>query len=211
MGDGIRQDGVAPLPGAQPPAKKSSVSPVVIILGCVGCGCVAFVVVAIVAAIAIPNLLASRAAANEFSAIASLRMYCGAQNIFHRTDYDGDGALEYCGPSNPEATSFSHLSTTAVDGEMIYLIDSAMAAATSPETARSGYYFVDIAAGSDGKAYDATRQHGLCAVPANYGSSGLNTFVIDDSGILYQKDNGGRPVTEFPQVEGIDSGWIICE
>jgi len=211
MGDGLRQDGVAPMPGAQPPAKKSSVSPVVIILGCVGCGCVLFFIVPIIAAIAIPNLLASRVSANEFSAIASLKTYCSAQSIFHRTDYDGDGALEYCGPSNPEATSFTHLSTTVVDGERLHFIDAAMAAATSPETPKAGYYFVDIAAGSDGKAYDATRQHGLCAVPAAYGALGRNTFVVDDSGIVYQKDTGGRPVTEFPEVEGIDSGWSVCE
>lgn len=38
------------------------------------------VIIGIIAAIAIPNLLASRRSANEGSAISSLRTYHGAQN-----------------------------------------------------------------------------------------------------------------------------------
>jgi len=211
MGDGYRQDGIAPMPGAQPPEKKSGVSPLAIILGCVGCGCVLFLVVPIVAAIAIPSLVQSRLAVNEVSAIAGLRTYGGAQNIFCRTDYDNDGVLEYCGPSNPEGPSFTYLNTTVVGGQKIDFIDGAMAAATSPGTAKVGYYYVDISSGSDGIAYDATRQYGLCAVPAEYGGAGINTFVVDEAGIIYQKDNGGQPVTQFPQVDAPGSGWLICE
>ena len=52
-------------------------------------------IIAIVAAVAIPNLLRSRMAANETAAIASCKTYATAQNIYRRTDYNHDGTLEY--------------------------------------------------------------------------------------------------------------------
>ncbi|MCX7805911.1 MAG: DUF2950 family protein, partial [Planctomycetota bacterium] len=52
-------------------------------------------IIAIIAAIAIPNLLRSRMAANESAAVAACRAYATAQNTFRRTDYDNDTILEY--------------------------------------------------------------------------------------------------------------------
>jgi len=49
----------------------------------------------VVAAIAIPNLLRSRMAANESAAIACCKAYAEAQDVYRRTDWDGDGILEY--------------------------------------------------------------------------------------------------------------------
>ena len=48
-------------------------------------------IIAIIAAIAIPNLLRSRMAANESAAIAACKTFASAQDIYRRTDYDGDG------------------------------------------------------------------------------------------------------------------------
>src|SRR3982751_4069066 len=52
-------------------------------------------IIAIIAAIAIPSLLRSRMAANATSAAASCKAFAEAEEIYHRTDYDGDGVLEY--------------------------------------------------------------------------------------------------------------------
>jgi prepilin-type N-terminal cleavage/methylation domain-containing protein len=52
-------------------------------------------IIAIIAAIAIPSLLRSRMAANETAAAAATKAYAEAQEIFHRTDWDQDGVLEY--------------------------------------------------------------------------------------------------------------------
>lgn len=49
----------------------------------------------IIAAIAVPNLLRSRMAANESAAIAACKTYAEAQDIYRRTDWDADGVLEY--------------------------------------------------------------------------------------------------------------------
>ena len=55
-------------------------------------------IIAIIAAIAIPNLLAARLASNETSAVATLRSICSAQAQFQlsgKVDVNGDGTGEY--------------------------------------------------------------------------------------------------------------------
>ncbi len=52
-------------------------------------------IIAIIAAIAIPNLMRSRMAANESAAIAACKAFSTAENIYRRTDYNHDGILEY--------------------------------------------------------------------------------------------------------------------
>jgi hypothetical protein len=51
--------------------------------------------VVLLAAVALPSTLRSRTAANEAAAAASCKAYAEAQEIYRRTDYDGDGILEY--------------------------------------------------------------------------------------------------------------------
>src|SRR5579862_8817081 len=52
-------------------------------------------IIAIIAAIAIPNLMRSRMAANETAAVAACKAFCTAEDIYRRTDYNHDGILEY--------------------------------------------------------------------------------------------------------------------
>src|SRR6201985_1593952 len=52
-------------------------------------------IIAIIAAIAIPNLLRSRMAANETAAVAACKAFATAEDIYRRTDYNKDGVLEY--------------------------------------------------------------------------------------------------------------------
>src|SRR5207302_9771709 len=52
-------------------------------------------IIAIIAAIAIPSLLRSRMAANETAACACCKAFAEAEEIYHRTDYTGNGVLKY--------------------------------------------------------------------------------------------------------------------
>ena len=94
---------------------------------------------------------------NEGSAASSLRTYCGAQNMFRRSDYDGDGVFEYAFPYTLLNTQLDE------NGERIRLIDDAFANASRDNppsgttTPKSGYIFVDIAADAAGEAYDASK------------------------------------------------------
>ena len=84
------------------------------------------VIIGIIAAIAIPNLLAARRSANEGSAISSLRTFHGAQATYQATS----GAGNYAGTNATVNTaSFSQLATAG-------LVDNQLGSA-----AKSGYGF----------------------------------------------------------------------
>ncbi len=84
------------------------------------------VIIGIIAAIAIPNLLAARRAANEGSAISSLRTLHGAQMTYASTYGNGD----FAGTVGVGITSLQHLATPA-------LIDNVLATGI-----KANYYFV---------------------------------------------------------------------
>jgi len=144
------------------------------------------------------------------SAIAGLRAYLGAQGTFQRVDRYGKGKRVYASPK--DGVGFPDLYRIGgpldeADGTEIKLIDLAIARDTSPETAKAGYWFVEITSDAvTGHPYDYSVDCGLCAVPAVHGKTGLHTFIVDLTGMVYKKDNGGKPVTVFPDVE--KDGWL---
>ena len=79
-------------------------------------------IIGIIAAIAIPNLLSARKAANESSAIGALRT-CGSSEVTYSTNNNTYGTLTALNTQN--------------------LIDSTLPAATSLTTAKSGYLYDD--------------------------------------------------------------------
>ncbi len=52
-------------------------------------------IIALVAALAIPNMMASRKMANETSAIGSMKQILTAQTLFREADKEKDGNLDY--------------------------------------------------------------------------------------------------------------------
>src|SRR6195952_3689133 len=82
-------------------------------------------IIAIIAAIAIPNLLRSRMAANEVAAVAACKAYATAQNIYRRTDWNHDATLEYAKRLRGVDSLFE---SAPVQGD-IALIDQAFAKA----------------------------------------------------------------------------------
>ncbi|MGI8812829.1 MAG: type II secretion system protein [Pyrinomonadaceae bacterium] len=87
------------------------------------------VIIGIIAAIAIPNLLAARRSANEGSAVSSLRTLHGAQATYQATTGNGN----YAGTSGAAGlTGFTALNVAG-------LIDSNLASGT-----KSGYGFTGI-------------------------------------------------------------------
>jgi prepilin-type N-terminal cleavage/methylation domain-containing protein len=131
------------------------------------------VIIGIIAAIAIPNLLAARRSANEGSAISSLRTYHGAQMTYQATE----GGGEYAGT----AGSADVVSFTTLSGEN--LIDSVLGSGT-----KSGYVFTGqvVASGVGTPAQFAGR-----AVPTtNSGISktGSRNFGIATEGVMFAAD-----------------------
>jgi hypothetical protein len=148
----------------------------------------------------------------ESATIASLRHFISAQWAFRKEDRYTKGRRVYA--NSIDGKGFPDLyridgplpENAPSDGTELKLIDLAFARATSPKTARAGYWFVNIVGDAvSGKHYDYTQDCGLCAVPAKYKVTGFNTYIVDLRGTVYHKDNGGKPVTVFPDVE--KDGW----
>ena len=126
-------------------------------------------VILIIAAIAIPNLLRSRIAANESSAVGSLRTINTAEVTYASTfpKVGFSTSLEALGGSTPcNATS-----TTAC------LIDQVLASGQ-----KSGYRFTYEAQDTNGDQVMDT--YVVQAVPISPGQTGVRFFCSDESGII---------------------------
>jgi type IV pilus assembly protein PilA len=122
------------------------------------------VIIGIIAAIAIPNLLASRRAANEGAAISGMRTLHGANITYQATS----GAGSY-------ATNLAALNSAG-------LIDSVFAGATASTSAKSGYYFTYT-------PVNTTNPPTFTVVaPPSTGTgvtaTGTRAFFIDESGVV---------------------------
>jgi len=159
-------------------------------------------IIAIIAAIAIPSLLRSRMAANETAAAAACKALAEAQEIFHRTDYNKDGKLEY---AIHMAGINSLLETTAGQGDLL-LIDPAFAdaegvAGAGTVTPKAGYVFTILTAQGASAPGGAKTwinnarlvlAHGASAVAGSYDNTGRNCFMISSTGTIYQRDTGSN-------------------
>jgi prepilin-type N-terminal cleavage/methylation domain-containing protein len=157
-------------------------------------------IIAIIAAIAIPSLLRSRMAANETAAAAACKALAEAQEIFHRTDYNKDGKLEY---AKTMKGVNSLLETSAGTADLL-LIDPAFGAAEGAPTSatvtpKAGYVFTILTAqgaSAPGGAKSwivSTRlisAHGASTCPRSYDVTGRNCFLISSTGTIYQRDRG---------------------
>jgi prepilin-type N-terminal cleavage/methylation domain-containing protein len=147
-------------------------------------------IILIIAAIAIPNLLRSRIAANQASAVGSLRTLNTAEITFATTYNTGyTSTLGYLGP--PAATA--NPSSTAAG-----LIDSVLSGGSTTATFsnKSGYQFVYTPAGTDAAGRIDT--YGITATPLGVGTTGTNFYFTDQSGVIRQNSTAVAGSTDSP-------------
>lgn len=134
-------------------------------------------IILIIAAIAIPNLLRARISAYESSAASSIRTVntsqVSYQSSFPTVGYAGSmGAL---GP--PAATGCPASGPVATNA---CLIDFALASATTPATAKSGYYFgLGVPAGGP-----PNMGYTVGGAPAAFNQSGVRGFCSSEDGVI---------------------------
>jgi hypothetical protein len=138
--------------------------------------------------------LAATIAENERLTVTALRTYAQAQEKFHGKDWYRAGDRMYANPI--KGRGFPDLRSCR--GRSLNLIGREFAAATSPGRAWNGYWFVDITRFVDGSRHKWTSTFGLCAVPAKHGRTGIRTFIVDWGPVVKARDNGGKPVRQFP-------------
>jgi len=135
-------------------------------------------VMLILAAIAIPNLLRSKIAANESSAVSTLRQISNAE-VSYRTTYDAIGYAPDLPSLGGPANGCTPSPATAC------IVDSAVTTGN-----KSGYRF--FAAGFASGASPTNTQFVASAAPQGFDKSGVKNFCIaTDDGAL--RVNPGAP------------------
>ncbi len=149
------------------------------------------------------EILARRVGRNELVAIDVCRAYVEAQMEYASRDRDADGSLEY---AQKLMSSPGKKDGLYWEGEPDNLVPKAFAEAAAAIFAQGkkpapyhGYYFrILTAQGPDAQggalSYVVKGEmiggFALVAYPADYGVSGIQTFIVNHSGVVYEKDLG---------------------
>lgn len=126
-------------------------------------------IIGIISAIAIPNLVSSKRAANEASSLAALRIISSSEATYQSTT----GAGQY--------TDLAGLRNEN-------LIDQTVAAATiaGPGTPKLGYLFSAASvAGVGAPSFDAKAQPAVHTSVSILFSTGSRSFFVNESGVVY--------------------------
>lgn len=178
-------------------------------------------IIAIIAAIAIPNLLTSRMSANEVSATSGLKTLVSTEAVWYQQDSDGNGRKDYW----TYDVGTLHRYFRADKATKVAAIDMAFAKAdflpqdmggatfgagisedwsgfAITQTPKSGYYFRsmgdDLTVGGSGLSSNEVGGVAACnsgafsfmAAPDVYGSTGVNSFIVNQAGTVYRVDVG---------------------
>ena len=151
-------------------------------------------IILIIAAIAIPNLLRARMAANEASAVGSIRMINTSAVIYSST-----WGVQYPGTL---AAMAGTLGGTPVCTAAL-LIDPVLAAATTAALAKSGYFFAYLGATATPAAGGCTGElsYTITGVPAVVGQTGQRGFFSDQSGVIRFNTTGAAPTLASPPLQ----------
>ena len=143
------------------------------------------VIIGIIAAIAIPNLLAARRSANEGSAISSLRTLHGAQMTYAATSGNG----QFAGTAGTPGTTgmVAMASVNLVDSVLAsgnksgyaFQGDRTVASTTEPAT----FYFSAIPTSGSGLTLTGTRRFGIATAGVIVAEAGSLTTHYDATSI----------------------------
>jgi type IV pilus assembly protein PilA len=139
-------------------------------------------IIGIIAAIAIPNLLASKRAANEGSAQASMRTLTGAEATYQAT-------------TGAQGANFGDLQELYNAG----LIDNVLGSGTTSQ--KSGYEFTITPTDSDSATHTPASYLSTASTLVDSGitATGTRNFVSDESGVIAF---GAASTTPLTQVSG---------
>ena len=165
---------------------------------------------------------------NELSAIEACKAYVAAQDEYFRLDRDGNGLREYARRFISTPGTHDGLYWPPEDQADISPLDGFAEDANLAERSGEkpepymGYYFRILTAqgpAAPGGAFSylinghMIAGHAMVAWPAAYGDSGVETFVCDENGVVYQKDLGpntaalGASMAQYNP----DASWKVVE
>jgi hypothetical protein len=176
------------------------------------------------------EILARRIGRNELGAIDVCRAFVRAQREYASEDRDGSGLLKYAQRITSTQGKRDGLYWPPVEGEPLSPFGPLVAAAVAEGYRKTsekpipyhGYlYRVLTAQGphAPGGAYDYVINgnmiggFALIAYPVDYGNSGVMTFIVNQQGIVYQKDLGEDTAATAEKMTRYDpdSSWDKVE
>jgi hypothetical protein len=176
------------------------------------------------------EILARRIGRNELSAIQFCLAYVDAQREYALKDRDTDGLLEYAQKFRSDTGKKNGLYWDVKAGEVQSPLGPLAAVAQKqgystkrekPEPYLGYYYRILKAQGKEalGGAYDYVVKgkmiggFALVAYPAKYASSGVMSFIVNQDGVVYEKDLGRNTEKSVQAMKlfNPDSSWKKVE
>jgi hypothetical protein len=173
------------------------------------------------------EILARRIGNNELEAIALLRGYVEAQEEYASEKRDGSPMLQYAQkwistPGKQDGLSWRNPDGTPggpVGDEIAELLARGYTDKAAPI---NGYHFRTLTAqgpaaplGARNYIVNGMMIGGFAAIawPANYGVTGVQTFQVNNDGLVYQKDLGPETGKVAPTIKRYnpDKTWIVTE
>lgn len=170
----------------------------------------------------LPQIRERKIRENEESALEALRRIKDAEEIFHMSDADHNGAHDYW---TGDVATLNRFCRDRVDDSLALAdacpVTQLQAAPGAPPVPCHGYLFTVLKTDEkgvpyqrdedgDGKSNTNTSHYASCAYPAQYGESGRRTFLLCERGPICAKDLGqagaGTPPSQWPKSPAAD-GW----
>ncbi len=168
------------------------------------------------------EVLARRVGRNELNAIDVCRGYVEAQMMYAERDRNSSGMLAYAqhilsSPGKHDGLYFAGASEALVPKSFADAAAVILAAQGKTPQPYHGYYFHILKAqgsAAEGGAMDYVVKgqmiggFAMVAWPANYGVTGVNTFIVSHRGMVYERDLGpttntqARAITRFNPEKG---------
>jgi hypothetical protein len=161
---------------------------------------------------------------NELGAIAVSRGYVEAQHEYAAADHDGEGSGIYAFKLVSDPDTQNGLYWPSAEGEPESPVGAFVAAAAAEGYKASGGTYhgyryrslfrqTDNANGGTLDYFDkGVLKNGfaLIAWPADYGASGVMTFIVNHDGVVFQKDLGEGTDTAVAAIDAYDpdSTWV---
>ena len=154
---------------------------------------------------------------NELAAIQVVLAYVDAQREYAARDWDGDGAKSYAMRNLSTPGKRDGLYWASLPGEPESPLGPAFADAR-PGQPYHGYAFRILTAQGPSAPGGAksfvkngrmTEGFGLIAWPAKYDYTGVMTFIVNQDGVVYEKDLGPNTATAAAAIKSFnpDSSW----
>jgi hypothetical protein len=173
------------------------------------------------------EILARRIGGNELNAIALLRGYDEAQRDYAADLHDGSDSHQYAQKWISSAGKQDGLAWWGKDGKPAGPVGDEIAKAlaagyTKKTEPYNGYYFKILTAqgpsarlGTRDYIVNAMMIGGFAAIawPAQYGVTGVQTFIVNSDGVVYQKDLGPDTAKTAPVIKSYnpDKSWTVTE